>query len=376
MNITSIQQNNPNFGKLYAPRKLMMFETGKVSRKQLLKSESLKECAKKFDVIVRRGEQNGKTETMRNAFIGAGIGMGFSSIFWLVLMEITKDLTGLLLTGCGMTLLFSKFGFAMGIVEAHKAPTFGYLVKGKKDDIETKEHLIVTPEDLDKLPSLSREIEEKRQEQFVEMIAEKYPEDGTFSTKNILSILEDESIKRNYTNDEIFNFNIDINKTSSLLLQFFDIKRTEENAQEYDQITAIIKSTPNINFNQQDNVGISIIENILNMGNSAALDIVKDVEFEYTPYLDKIFNNIQDEEFKKKAQNLKIKFPDAMKVLHTTKSTKRFQEELSFLDSPLCNSKKEAIAIWTDAKKHVSPKDLKEINTVLYKYLPENLRIN
>ena len=78
-------------------------------------------------------------------------------------------------------------------------------------------------------------------------------------------------------------------------MKFFDIKRTEENAADYDRITSIIKSTPNINYNQQDKAGITIIENILNSENADALDIVKDIEFDYTPYLDTLFNYIKDD---------------------------------------------------------------------------------
>ncbi len=372
MNIKSIQQNNTNFEALNSPRRLKLLSQ-KVSSKQLLKSQSIKECAKKYDVFVRRGQPNGMVDTLRHELIGAGIGLGIGGTFVLAALPSSVPI-GLMVT---TPLLLTALGFCFaGIPPSHEAFRYEYIIKGKKDDLETEEFYLKSLEDLDKIPDITKEIDEKRKEQFIIDIAENYPQDGVYSAKDILNIVKDKSIRKNYTNDEIFNFSIDINNNSSLLIRFFDIKRTKENAEEYDQIASLIKSTPNIDFRQQDNIGITILENILNSENSDALEIVKDIEFEYTPYLDKIFNDIKDEGFKQKARGLKIKFPDAAECLKNTKSIKCLQETLACLDSPFCNSRREAVKIWANLKKHVSPKDLKEINAVLYKYLPENLRIN
>ena len=50
-------------------------------------------------------------------------------------------------------------GTAFGAVRQHEVPAYEYFVKGKKDDIETEEYPLVTPEDIDNIPSLAKEIE-------------------------------------------------------------------------------------------------------------------------------------------------------------------------------------------------------------------------
>lgn len=158
MNIEPISQNNPNFGKLYSPRKLMMFKTGKVSREQLFKSESIKECAEKYDVIIRRGKENGQIETSRNTFIGAGIG----TLIGGIVSAATIVLGAPIALGLFFGAIYTSIATAFGATRPHEAATYNYFVKGKKNDIETKEYLLVTPKDLNNIPNLVQEIEEQQ----------------------------------------------------------------------------------------------------------------------------------------------------------------------------------------------------------------------
>lgn len=159
MNITPVQQNNPNFEKLYAPKSLILNKTGKVSGKQLLKSETIKECADKYDVFVRKGKLNGYIETGRNTLIGAGAGAGLGAIATLGLVDIGAPIALGLFFGA----IFTMLGTAFGAVRPHEAPAYEYFIKGKKDDIETKEYLLNTFADLENIPNLAKEIEEKQQ---------------------------------------------------------------------------------------------------------------------------------------------------------------------------------------------------------------------
>lgn len=159
MNIQPTSQNNPHFGKLYAPRKLMMFKTGKVSRQQLLKSESIKECADKFDVVIRKGKANGQIETSRNTLIGTSIGALIGGAATIA----TIDLGAPIPLGLFFGAIYISIATAIGAVKPHEASTYEYLVKGKKKDIETKEYPLVTPKDLNNIPNLVQEIEEQQQ---------------------------------------------------------------------------------------------------------------------------------------------------------------------------------------------------------------------
>lgn len=163
MNVTPVRQNNLNFEKLYAPKNLILNKTGKVSGKQLLKSETIKECADKYDVFVRKGRLNGYIETGRNTLIGtgagAGAGAGLGAIATLGLVDIGAPIALGLFFGA----IFTMLGTAFGAVRPHEASTYEYFVKGKKDDIETKEYLLATPKDLNNISSLTKEIEEKQQ---------------------------------------------------------------------------------------------------------------------------------------------------------------------------------------------------------------------
>ena len=155
MNVQPTSQNNPNFEKLYAPRKLKLLNSTELGRKALLKNSVIRECADKYDVIIRKGRANGNIETARNTFIGAGAGAGLGGIAALALANLDAPIV-LELFFCA---IYTMIGTAFGAVKEHEAPTYEYFVKGKKDDIETKEYSLNTFADLDNIPSLTKEIE-------------------------------------------------------------------------------------------------------------------------------------------------------------------------------------------------------------------------
>lgn len=66
------------------------------------------------------------------------------------------------------------------------------------------------------------------------------------------------------------------------------------------------KKHKNINYNQRDSFGITVLEKILNQENSDALDIVSDFDFVATNEIDDVYNNIANPIFKLKAKNLNI----------------------------------------------------------------------
>ncbi len=379
MKIQPTSQTNPTFEKLYSPKKLRLMG-GVVSRAQLLEQKNIKECAEKFDVIVKRGKASG-TRWLEDVVphftplcgaVGAGL-LGAST--YLAFSSIGGAILG------GVIGLFAGVFASVPYITRDVTSSYSYDIQGRKkykdgSEIKTENAQIQLEYSLDNLPDdFVKELEAKDKKRFLNIIVSKYPKDGVYDAKTILRILQSKEIKDDYSNGEMFNYHTDINGNSTLLMKFFDIKRTEENAADYDRITSIIKSTPNINYNQQDKAGITIIENILNSENADALDIVKDIEFDYTPYLDTLFNYIKNEDFKSKARNLKIKFDDPEKALLEEKSMSKFKEAVSGFDSPFCNSQEKAMAIWNKAQGKLDNEALKEVNMILYNYLPEPLRM-
>lgn len=158
MNIVLMEHNNTTFSSLNAPRKLKLAYD--LSRKDLLAYPSIKECADKYDVCVKRGRLSGYIETERNSFIGAGVGAGAGILTAIGLVNIGAPLAlGLLFGG-----MFTMMGTAFGVVKQHEEPTYEYLLKGKKGNIETNEYQLIKPEDLSNIPSLTKEIEEKQKQ--------------------------------------------------------------------------------------------------------------------------------------------------------------------------------------------------------------------
>lgn len=385
MKVVSTQQNNPNFGKLYAPRKLKLAES--VRSKDLLKYPAIKECANKFDVLVKR-EQAIASYREELGCIPAGITGILTAVVGAVMIAYTHSIkNGLLCT--------FPLGIAGGLLGGLITPfipdperkEYAYSITGIKkyhdgSEIKTQPYTFVRNTELDffgKESSFAQHLEKQDKAHFLTVIAKHYPENGVFDAKSILKILESKDIKQDYKNGEAFNYNIDINGTTTLLSTFFEIFRTEANAKDYDKVVSIIKSTPNIDFNQKDNVGISIVENILNSENISALDVIKDIEIEYSDTMDTLYNNIRNEEFKKKALDLNVQFTDPAKVLKQTGSLKEFQNSLKQLNSPFYKNKNVAAAkIWETLSVHLQNNrdTLTKVNAILFNYLPENLRMD
>lgn len=313
MNIQSISKNNTNFGQLHAPRRLFIpSNKGYFSSKILLDNYSIRKCAEKYDVHVKK------------------------------LKRYFDD----------------SFTYALKGAKAGKNTTF-----------ETREHRISWSSDIGRVNNLVEEIEIQLREVLMRATAENYPRNGIFKSKDILNILNSKDVKDNFTTDEAFRFGIEQNGESTLLTKFFEIDPKEDDEKDYNKVISIMKSNPKIDFNQKDGLGISVLENIFNLENEKALDLVKDCTFDYTKELDDLYNRIQNQEFKKKASEVKIKFPGIEYLRHNDFS----KDSLAFLDSPFCDSKNSAVVTWLNYLENSSDKsDVgKNLFNNLRKYLPD-----
>ena len=192
---------------------------------------------------------------------------------------------------------------------------------------------------------LAEELMKKGNNDF-RMVMTKYTID---TPKGILSILNDDKIKENFTNGDCFNYKIN-EQGDTLLTRFFDIIPDADNQNEYNQILDKMKNMKGIIYNQKDSFGISVLEKILNAENFAALELVKDYKFPYSEELDDACNNIADKNFKNKALNLNFSFPQIENVLSEGGYLDKVLQKLSA--SPFFNANKDKLSkeilVYTD----------------------------
>ncbi len=232
MKIQPTSQTNPTFEKLYSPKKLRLMG-GVVSRAQLLEQKNIKECAEKFDVIVKRGKASG-TRWLEDVVphftplcgaVGAGL-LGAST--YLAFSSIGGAILG------GVIGLFAGVFASVPYITRDVTSSYSYDIQGRKkykdgSEIKTENAQIQLEYSLDNLPDdFVKELEAKDKKRFLNIIVSKYPKDGVYDAKTILRILQSKEIKDDYSNGEMFNYHTDINGNSTLLMKFFDIKRTEE----------------------------------------------------------------------------------------------------------------------------------------------------
>ena len=98
---------------------------------------------------------------------------------------------------------------------------------------------------------LAEELMKKGNNDF-RMVMTKYTID---TPKGILSILNDDKIKENFTNGDCFNYKIN-EQGDTLLTRFFDIIPDADNQNEYNQILDKMKNMKGIIYNQKDSFGI------------------------------------------------------------------------------------------------------------------------
>lgn len=325
-----------NYNNFTAPDKLYLVD-GTISSRDLLKNYSIQRCTNEYSVVVERGAQNGVRKKKVPRFLP-------------FLPPKTVE-----------------------------EPVYEYILKGVKkgrDNIETQEHLILYSKRIENyIRGLVNEIEAKDKERFIEIISNKNI--GTLGAKEILELLESDEIKGNYTTKEALTNRINNKSTTTLLSAFFKLKESEENEADYDKLISIISSTPDLYLKKAGYYTFLLLEQIMTLENPKALGLLMDTEFEYSEKIDKLFNNIKDENFKKLAKNLKIKFPDAVSILKNQKyNHSEFRNVFSYLESPFCDSRAESIRIWTELKTKFNLNESIKINELLYKYLPDNLKMD
>lgn len=351
-----IQYNNQNFQALHAsPKTLKRLGT---TKEALLKNASIKDCIDRAEVTLKSKRHYDFKEFYREdieaistltGLAGGLVGAAGTLIVGLLralsLVKTDAALWWPFAAGCSIPVLSIASYLISRII-----PRIRYTGEIQAGDrIEnnklagrvTKQHEFYEKDNY----KLAEELMKKGNNDF-RMVMTKYTID---TPKGILSILNDDKIKENFTNGDCFNYKIN-EQGDTLLTRFFDIIPDADNQNEYNQILDKMKNMKGIIYNQKDSFGISVLEKILNAENFAALELVKDYKFPYSEELDDACNNIADKNFKNKALNLNFSFPQIENVLSEGGYLDKVLQKLSA--SPFFNANKDKLSkeilVYTD----------------------------
>lgn len=342
------QYNCQNFQALHVnPKTLKRLGT---TKEALLKNASIKDCSDRAEVTLKSKRHYDFKEFYRediesiSALTGLAGGLvGAAGLFIggllrsLSVFETNTALWGSVVAGVSIPILSMASYLISRII-----PRIRYTGEIQAGDrIEnnklagrvTKQHEFYENDNY----KLAEELMKKGNSDF-RMVMTKHTID---SPKGILSILNEDIIKENFTNGDCFNYKIN-EQGDTLLTRFFDIIPDADSQKEYNQILDKMKNMKGIIYNQKDSFGISVLEKILNAENYAALELVKDYKFPYSEELDDACNNIADKNFKNKALNLNFSFPQIKNLLNKRSYLDKFLQKLS--TSPFFDANKDKLS--------------------------------
>ena len=356
MKIQPVQNNNMNFQGLHVDKKIYRQLGAGRGEGVFLHNSAIKECADRFEVLVEKGKPI-KREKMSPS-------IAFMNQFGTTVISMTIGMAGAVLapifTGsaipatpvqvilCGtISSLIGLIGATGYIYNKNRGNDYEYNLQvgkkikdsmfGKKELVSplSKKYSIKKYDDINRIKDVA-EVAVQRDEQHFMDIIDHYNINDLYEPKNILDILQNRAIKQNYSNGESFNYKLQDGSNDTLLTKFFDIVPTEENKKDYDKVVEIIKNTENIDYNQIDSNGISLIEKIMNSENFETLNLVKDFEFNYSREMDFAYENISNPKFKRRIKNLNVKFPNIEEAIRLQSENALIAAVPEF-KSPFCN---------------------------------------
>ena len=292
-----------------------------VTREKLLQNKSIKDCADRAEVFIKSknklNSSNLKKEISLGGFTGLSFGVAaatFSAMLHAVgAIESLKFALGVSAgIGISMPILFGGAYLLSNIISPLKntarMQASDGVKNGKPTGRKTKVYEMDSKYLSDKYKNfkLSEELLKLGNQDF-RKITYKYRDRNFGDTKTFLDILNEDKVKTDFKNGDIFNYKLN-EQGDTLLTRFFDIVPNETNEKEYRQIIDRMKNMHGIIYNQKDSYGISVLEKILNSENPQGLELVQNYKFPYMEEIDWVYNNIADEDFKNKARNLKIDF--------------------------------------------------------------------
>ena len=284
MRIQQVTTNENSFKGLHLDK----FSKRHVGSEKFLKYDTIKKYADKYEVLIK-GEKN--IEKPLKPFLGISAGL---IVFVCIIPALPALLSLGIAAGAGFltSMTLAKFGMGVDLGEKFtiqigkniKKNLIGekYLSGIKSDKIIWEDETSCAERGITYISSIpdyqiienGEDIERQEMDIFSEIMS-KYDDKTLFNIDDIYNILKDKRIKKNFKEGNCFNLPID-NKGNTLLTKFFDIVPANGNEKKYDAVINIMKTMPDINYNQKDSNGISILEKILNSENEKALlDLIK-----------------------------------------------------------------------------------------------------
>ena len=360
MQISQIQSNNSSFKALKMPKKVKFTNECNVGfdikAEDFLRNPAIKECADKYNVLVKQGKKIGKIALPGEIYPRALVITLGAQLASLGIGHLVPSLAGALITSSSVAMGLAFLAYIhmpLWLDKVFGANKYEYTLQGGKNfkdnkmeefaGVQTKQYTFKNRVELDRIFGLAEDIRQQDETKFSEILNKNNTGDF-YDTNEILKILELPEIKENFYNGEVFNYPAD-KDGNSLFLRFLDIVPNEKNQNDYNKILNIIKNMPNVDLIQRDNYGISSVEKILNSENHQTLELLKGVEIPYSKELDYAYDRIYDESFKKKAKTLNVKFDDIFKAIDL-QSEKGVEEAIKQFDSPFCNKQEIATQIY------------------------------
>ena len=345
MRIQPSQNNNTNFQGLNVCTSFKL--SRRVNRDLIFNNPAIKECADKFEVLIKK--ESSHKNRFAHEYGSFIVGMfGIVSGVYTGLLAMAGALSGVVPAICFLTTALATVKGTIGkqrlntySLQVGKEVTNGLLGKKLQSPI-TPKYMIEELEDspwrhrmnIDPMDDIVNVALMKDCQNFQNILAPEMKENLLFEPKDFIKLLKNHDIKHYYSNSECFNYKMP-NSNDTLLSKFFDIVPTEENKNDYNKVIKILKNMKDVDYNQMDSNGVSILEKIINSENVETLDLVKDKTLGYSNAIDYAYANIKNEEFKHKVKQLNINFPNIKEAI-ILNSNQRLKEILPELQSPLC----------------------------------------
>ena len=335
------------------------------TERELLRYYDIKEASDKFEVLCKAGKKKYKFrhfevqiselgKIARNSFcIGALAGITSALLPEAIISSFAMPNLPLVVSHIGIGIFAgSLYGFIDSLRQSYKKiPELNIQIgqdidikdndidnaklKGHKSETEialrkvgAEGHIQFRPYD-GAIDNVRSNIAVEEEKDFKEVLSY-FDTDDLFDAKNYLKLLQ--KLKEKCPHDKhLFEHKID-KMGNTMLTAFFDVPLTNKNSRIYDEIIDILSKEPNLDFNQKGYMGVSILEKVLLAENEKALDLVsKYTILNYTPELNDIYVNMQNDDFKKKVKKLNFKYKDLENALRA-KSGKALDKILPFIE--------------------------------------------
>ena len=342
MQISAIKQNNPTSRGLH----LNKLARKNITEGVLLSNKSIKECADKYEVLIKAKRKFILPKDLSPLAPAIITGVGVGGLTTMVLAELSS-LTALAGTaiGLGAAAILPAFMLPLlGKFETKYEVQAGKYIKDKSLyskllGPKSAKHTVNDESDVLSIQNLKEEIENQekvRTNKFYNIISKH--QKNFDNTSDILEILTDRKIKKNFADGMCFNIPLD-SDGSTLLTKFIAINPDVNNEKEYSKIINIMKNMPNIDYNQTDASGMPLPAKILKNENLPLLDLIQNAKIKYSKDLEDAYNSIKNEDVKSRAKELNITFTHPIEAMKE-ESLDKFKDSLKEIDSPLCSKEK------------------------------------